>query len=288
MITNEVLRYLGIAFASSVLLIVLSKVIMQFLFRRPADYYLKEEYRQEEIILNSAGFSITDEVETNPEGEVTEEHIHVQPQLPETEEKPEHAPAPAEEPAAIPEEKPEPEPAPTAEPEAITETKPEPAPAAEPVAIPEEKPEPASAAEPVAIPEEKPEPAPAAAPMYEIPVSATVAEPLAEPKPKSVTELLVLPDPDPAPEPGTQPSPAAIPEDKPESAPEAITEARPEPAPEPKDIPAGVPLTKSGKPRKPSMSMKKEELLAIAEWKGVAVPPDATKAEMLRLIESAE
>ena len=269
MITNEVLRYLGIAFASSVLLIVLSKVIMQFLFRRPADYYLKEEYRQEEIILNSAGFSITDEVETNPEGEVTEEHIHVQPQLPETEEKPEPAPAPAEEPAAIPEEKPEPEPAP----------------AAEPVAIPEEKPEPAPAAEPVAIPKEKPEPASAAAPMYEIPVSATVAEPLAEPKPKSVTELLILPDPESAP----AAKPAAEPEPKP--SPAAIPEAKPEPAPVPEDIediPAGVPLTKSGKPRKPSMSMKKEELLAIAEWKGVAPPPDATKAEMLRLIESAE
>ena len=75
--TTEIMRYLGIAFASSVLLIVLSKIVMQFLFRRPADYYLKEEYRQEEIILNSAGFSIKDEVETTPEGEVTEADIHV-------------------------------------------------------------------------------------------------------------------------------------------------------------------------------------------------------------------
>lgn len=202
MITNEVLRYLGIAFASSVLLIVLSKVIMQFLFRRPADYYLKEEYRQEEIILNSAGFSITDEVETNPEGEVTDEHIHVEPQIPEAEDKPE--------------------------------------PAIEPAAVTEEKPEPALAAEPAAIPKEKPEPAPAAAPMFEIPVSSTLAKPLAEQ------------------------------------------------APEPKEIPAGVPLKKNGEPRKPSMSMKKEELAAIAEWKGIDLPPDATKAIMLRLIESAE
>jgi len=236
MITNEVLRYLGIAFASSVLLIVLSKVIMQFLFRRPADYYLKEEYRQEEIILNSAGFSITDEVETNPEGEVTDEHIHVEPQIPETEEKPE--PAPAIEPEAIPEEKPESAPAPAIEPEAVPKENPEsaPAPAAEP-----------------------------SAPVYEIPLSATVAEPLAEPKPKSVTELLVLPGPESAPAAELAP----VPEDV-------------------EDIPAGVPLTKSGKPRKPSMSMKKEELLAISEWKGVAVPPDATKAEMLRLMESAK
>ena len=151
--TNEIMRYLGIAFASSVLLLVLSKIIMQAILRRPADYYLKEEYKQEEIILNSAGFSITAEMETTPEGEVTEEHIHVEPQIP----------------------KPEPE--------------------------------------------------------------VTKAEKPAE-------------------------KPAA------------------------EKIPAGVPLTKSGKPRKPSMSMKKDELIAIAEWKGIELPPEATKAVILGLIES--
>ena len=79
---EEFMRYLLIAFISSALLIMLSKVIMQAILRRPADYYLKEEYKQEELILNSAGFSITEEKETTPEGEVTDEHIHVEPQFP--------------------------------------------------------------------------------------------------------------------------------------------------------------------------------------------------------------
>ena len=203
MMTTEILRYLGIAFASSVLLIVLSKVIMQFLLRRPADYYLKEEYRQEELILNSAGFSITDEVETNPEGEVTEEHVHVEPQIP----RPETEPAPG--PVSMP----------------VNEIK-EPEPAPEPITIP----------------------------MFEIPVSGTEPEP--------VPELITIPFPEPE---KTQP-------EKPASG----------------EIPAGVPLTKAGKPRKPSMSMKKDELAAIAEWKGIKLPPDATKAVILELIENAE
>ena len=172
--TSEFVRYLGIAFASSVLLIVLSKFILQFILRRPADYYLKEEYRQEEIILNSAGFSIMDEVETNPEGEVTEEHVHVEPQLPE---------------------------------------------------------------------------------------------------PETKTFPIVIHFPEPEPEP--------IPE------PEAVLTAK-QPETEAEEIPHGVPLTKAGRPRKPSMSMKKAELAAIAEWKGIALPPEATKAAILELIERAE
>ena len=183
--TTEFARYLGIAFASSALLIVLSKVILQFILRRPADYYLKEEYKQEERILNSAGFSINDEVETNPEGEVTEEHIHVEPQIPEP--------------------------------------------------VPETHP----------VPEKTPDPA--AVPMFEIPVSGTEPEP-ARPEPENL---------------------------QPEKA-------------ETEKIPAGVPLTKSGKPRRPSMSMKKDELTAIAAWKGIALPSDATKAVILELIEKAE
>lgn len=78
----ETLEYLGIAFVSSALLIVMSKIILQHLIRRPADYYLAEEYMQEELMLNRAGFSITDEIETNPEGEITDEHIHVTPKFP--------------------------------------------------------------------------------------------------------------------------------------------------------------------------------------------------------------
>ncbi|MBR0399826.1 MAG: hypothetical protein IJH95_03295 [Mogibacterium sp.] len=78
---KETLEYLLIAFISSAVLIVLSKIILQRLIRRPADYYLADELRQEELMLNSAGFSITEEIETNPEGEITEEHIDVTPQI---------------------------------------------------------------------------------------------------------------------------------------------------------------------------------------------------------------
>ena len=218
MMTTEILRYLGIAFASSVLLLVLSKVIMQFILRRPADYYLKEEYKQEELILNNAGFSINDEVETNPEGEVTEEHVHVEPQLP----------------------------------------KPEPVPEPEPIPIPVKE---------IRAPEsEKPEPAPelTTIPMFEIPVSGTKPEPVSEPVTIPMFEIPVS-STKPVPAPGPQPEKS-----------------------ETGKIPAGVPLTKAGKPRKPSMSMKKDELKAIADWKGIALPPDATKAAILELIESAE
>lgn len=135
----EFLRYLGIAFVSSAILIVLSKIVLQKILRRPADYYLKEEYRQEELILNSAGFRLHDEVETTPEGEVTKEHVHAEPQIP------------------------------------------------------------------VFGPE-----APA------------------------------------------------------------------------------IPLTKSGKPRKPSMNMKKDELIAIAEYMGIELPPKATKAVILELIKEQD
>ena len=77
----ETFEYLIIAFISSVILIFLSKIVLQALIRRPADYYLAEEFRQEEMMLNSAGLSILEEVETNPEGELTSEHIHINPQI---------------------------------------------------------------------------------------------------------------------------------------------------------------------------------------------------------------
>lgn len=77
---HETLEYLGIAFISSVLLIIMSKIILQALIRRPADYYDAEELRQEELMLNAAGISITHEHETNPEGEPIEE-THLEAQL---------------------------------------------------------------------------------------------------------------------------------------------------------------------------------------------------------------
>ena len=68
MLLEETLRYLGIAFVSSALLIFMSKIVLQFLIRRPADYYSAIEMKQEEAMLNSAGFSIRDELETDVEG----------------------------------------------------------------------------------------------------------------------------------------------------------------------------------------------------------------------------
>ncbi len=69
----ETLEYLGIAFVCSVLLIIMSKIILQSLIRRPADYYDAEELRQEELMLNAGGISLASEHETTPEGEIMEE-----------------------------------------------------------------------------------------------------------------------------------------------------------------------------------------------------------------------
>ena len=77
---HETLEYLGIAFISSVLLIIMSKIILQALIRRPADYYNARELREEELMLNAGGISITSEHETNPEGEIMQE-THLEAQL---------------------------------------------------------------------------------------------------------------------------------------------------------------------------------------------------------------
>ena len=69
----ETLEYLGIAFVCSVLLIIMSKIILQSLIRRPADYYDAEELRQEELMLNAGGISLASEHETTPEGEIMED-----------------------------------------------------------------------------------------------------------------------------------------------------------------------------------------------------------------------
>ena len=76
----ETLEYLGIAFVCSVLLIIMSKIILQALIRRPADYYNARELREEELMLNAGGISITSEHETNPEGEIMQE-THLEAQL---------------------------------------------------------------------------------------------------------------------------------------------------------------------------------------------------------------
>ena len=76
----ETLEYLGIAIICSVVLIILSKIILQSLIRRPADYYDAEELKQEELMLNAGGLSMAMEHETTPEGEIIEE-THLEPHL---------------------------------------------------------------------------------------------------------------------------------------------------------------------------------------------------------------
>ena len=76
----ETLEYLGIAIICSVVLIILSKIILQSLIRRPADYYDAEELKQEELMLNAGGLSMATEHETTPEGEIIEE-THLEPHL---------------------------------------------------------------------------------------------------------------------------------------------------------------------------------------------------------------
>ena len=76
----ETLEYMGIAFVCSVLLIIMSKIILQALIRRPADYYNARELKEEELMLNAGGISITLEHETNPEGEIMKE-THLEAQL---------------------------------------------------------------------------------------------------------------------------------------------------------------------------------------------------------------
>ena len=80
----ETLEYLGIAFICSVLLIIMSKIILQALIRRPADYYNAQELREEELMLNAGGMSITLEHDTNPEGEIMHE-THLEARLGESE-----------------------------------------------------------------------------------------------------------------------------------------------------------------------------------------------------------
>ena len=186
----ETLEYLGIAFICSVILIILSKIILQALIRRPADYYDAAEMLQEEIMLNEAGISITSEHETSPEGEILEEtHLEAHlsgiavaepeeiiKEIPESviesiEEVPVHTEAETEPELEI-EAEPDIEETSEPEPEPVIEETPEPEPETEPDI--EEVPEPEPEAEPVI--EEVPEPEPEAEPVIE-----EVPEPEPEP-----------------------------------------------------------------------------------------------------------
>ena len=290
---TETLEYLGIAFISSVLLIIMSKIILQSLIRRPADYYDAEELRQEELMLNAGGISLASEHETTPEGEIMEE-THLEPHLgafvaaePEPifaeipqsviesietghihEEIQENTPAPELEAEQIPVSEPMPEPEPEPVPEPMPEPEPEPVP--EPVAEPEPVPEPMPEPEPVPEPVPEPEPVvrvkePRAAEPSEVGFRIN-ARTTRERKP---IKKAGAKDPEPKQEIAADDKEQRSWDESYEDIRNSLKKA----------------YTTS---RKPSMRMNKAELTEIARSKGLEVPEKYTKRMILDLIYAQE
>ncbi len=280
---HETLEYLGIAFICSVLLIIMSKIILQALIRRPADYYNARELMEEELMLNAAGISITREHETNPEGEIIEEkHLEahlgdseaaepeeIMLEIPdavaesievhqEEEEAAEETPAaeesPAEEAAEEIVSEPEPEPA-------AVEPEPEPEPAAEEVAeeAPEEKQEP----EEPKTPEET----------FGFSIRAKTSR-TRKPKRKEEEEAAEE----------LEEAKAAMDEAKAKA---AESEAASEWSESYAEIRDSLEKAFTEKRRKPSMHMNKKELTEIAIGMGIELPNKVTKREILDLINEA-
>ncbi len=315
---HETLEYLGIAFVCSVLLIIMSKIILQALIRRPADYFDAEELRQEELMLNAGGISITNEHETNPEGEIIEE-THLEAHLgditpAEPEEIIPEIPASIHESIEVMDDESEDTSELTEEEEAEEPAEPE-APVEEPAEEPAEPEAPAEepSEEPAATeaPAEEPseEPGATEAPSEE-PAGQTAedqfgfsikAKTSRTPKPRNkeaeeAEEELEL-------------ARAAIDEAKAhEAASEPVSEwtesyadirkslekaftdkASAEEKPAERAKPAEMSAAKkrnSGRRRAPSMNMNRKELVQIAESRGIKVPEEATKREILDLIYS--
>ena len=307
----ETLEYLGIAFICSVILIIMSKIILQALIRRPADYYNARELREEELMLNAGGISITKEHETNPEGEIIEEK-HLEAQLGDIE-----AAEPEEIMLEVPDAIAESIEVHTEQEEDVAETVSEPEKYEEEVAEPEkeaeevtEEPEP----EPEVAEETEAEPEPEAA-------EETEAEP--EPEPEVPEETEPEPEPEPAvEEPEAEPEEPKTPEEtfgfsikaktsrtkKPkrkeeEEAAEELEEAKAamdeakaraaenEPVSEWTESYAEIrdSLEKAftERRRKPSMHMNKKELTEIAVGMGIELPDKVTKREILDMINEA-
>lgn len=297
----ETLEYLGIAFICSVILIIMSKIILQALIRRPADYYNARELREEELMLNAGGISITKEHETNPEGEIIEEK-HLEAQLGDIE---------AAEPEEIMLEVPD------AIAESIEVHKEQEDEVAETVSEPEKETEEAAEPEKESVEfseEPEPEPEPEVA-------EETEAEP--EPEPEVPEETEPEPEPEPAvEEPEDEPEEPKTPEEtfgfsikaktsrtkKPkrkeeEEAAEELEEAKAamdeakaraaenEPVSEWTESYAEIrdSLEKAftERRRKPSMHMNKKELTEIAIGMGIELPDKVTKREILDLINEA-
>ncbi len=299
---QETLEYLGIAFVCSVLLIIMSKIILQALIRRPADYYDAEELRQEELMLNAGGISITNEHETNPEGEIIEE-THLEAHLgditpAEPEEIIPEIPASIHESIEITEDDSEDEPdLPAVEDteEQVEEPAATEAMAEEPAEEPAATEEPAEQPAATEIPAEEPAPQ-TAEDQFGFSIKAKTSR---TPKPRNkeaeeAEEELEL-------------ARAAIDEAKAhEAASEPVSEwtesyadirkslekaftdkASAEEKPAEPAKPAEVSAAKkrnSGRRRAPSMNMNRKELVQIAESRGIKVPEEATKREILDLI----
>ena len=307
----ETLEYLGIAFICSVILIIMSKIILQALIRRPADYYNARELREEELMLNAGGISITKEHETNPEGEIIEEK-HLEAQLGDIE-----AAEPEEIMLEVPDAIAESIEVHTEQEEDVAET------VSEPEKYEEEAAEPEKEAEEVT---EEPEPEPEVAEETEAEPEPEVAEETEaepEPEPEVPEETELEPEPEPAvEEPEDEPEEPKTPEEtfgfsikaktsrtkKPkrkeeEEAAEELEEAKAamdeakaraaenEPVSEWTESYAEIrdSLEKAftERRRKPSMHMNKKELTEIAIGMGIELPDKVTKREILDLINEA-
>ena len=307
----ETLEYLGIAFICSVILIIMSKIILQALIRRPADYYNARELRDEELMLNAGGISITKEHETNPEGEIIEEK-HLEAQLGDIE-----AAEPEEIMLEVPDAIAESIEVHTEQEEDVAET------VSEPEKYEEEAAEPEKEAEEVT---EEPEPEPEVAEETEAepePEAAEETEAEPEPEPEVPEETEPEPEPEPAvEEPEAEPEEPKTPEEtfgfsikaktsrtkKPkrkeeEEAAEELEEAKAamdeakaraaenEPVSEWTESYAEIrdSLEKAftERRRKPSMHMNKKELTEIAVGMGIELPDKVTKREILDLINEA-
>ena len=307
----ETLEYLGIAFICSVILIIMSKIILQALIRRPADYYNARELRDEELMLNAGGISITKEHETNPEGEIIEEK-HLEAQLGDIE-----AAEPEEIMLEVPDAIAESIEVHTEQEEDVAET------VSEPEKYEEEAAEPEKEAEEVT---EEPEPEPEVAEETEAePEPEAAEETEAEPEPEPEVPEETEPEPEPehaVEEPEAEPEEPKTPEEtfgfsikaktsrtkKPkrkeeEEAAEELEEAKAamdeakaraaenEPVSEWTESYAEIrdSLEKAftERRRKPSMHMNKKELTEIAVGMGIELPDKVTKREILDLINEA-
>lgn len=109
-----------------------------------------------------------------------------------------------------------------------------------------------------------------------------ISEDLAEDKPEDVPAETAEDKPEEIPEDSAEDKPEDAPDDSAEYKSDAITEEKPQAKPKKKNN------RKRNRRRKPSMNMNKAELIKAAEARGISVPAEATKREILDLIYSGK